>query len=193
MKYLKNQYHIIAIFLFTIGIVLFLFLAACTRTTLDYRGFALDANGRLFIGKSQKIDVYDKDGSIKYSVFSKVFARGYTFTIQEETLYVSTGSRSYKMSLTGDILEEYEENPPYTYNQLQRNKWRYMSNSGTEYSFRLLGRCSITDSDSNILWQEPIISSIVRVGLFSSVFFWIIMVASFALLNLKRWYPPKSV
>lgn len=116
-----------------LGIILFICMVMLVSGTvsLTMNGFAVDAEGQLYIGQAKKIIVL-KDGSI-VKTLSPQTSRAYAFTIENgETVVLSTSTTVFVMDLDGVVLSQYPDRDSQVFNQLQ-NKKRFVDIFGTEY------------------------------------------------------------
>ena len=101
--------HMIICIAITGSIIIFSFLSVITgKVCIFYKGFAIDGNGNLYIGKNYAIEVLGQDGSVLRQI-SPYTSRGYRFTIEENnTILIDTGDFLYRTDLSGNLKESKE-------------------------------------------------------------------------------------
>lgn len=99
-----------------------------------YRGFAIDSNNRVYVGRLTRIDVYDNN-QFQYSIDAHT-NRNYCFTItNNQTILLSNAQTVYEMSLEGDVIDEYEDKYTQTINELRKYRNKFTADDGTEYRY----------------------------------------------------------
>lgn len=182
----KKQKFILVLALTSI-LIIFLLLVALSKTTLDYRGFSVDGAGRVYVGKSNRIDVYGRDGAVVHSICPKAISRGYTFAVQQDYLCIATGSHVFKYSLAGEFIEQRLDDT-YTYDQFQEHKWKSISEEGDTYRFRFWGKLSIIKNETTTVWEEGTFSAVIRCGFIISAIMWFLSVIYFVASNQHDWW-----
>ena len=188
---IKKQ-KIILVLMSTSVFLAFLILTAFSKTTLDYQGFSIDAAGQVYIGKSNRIDVYCGSNEVVHSFFHNAISRGYAFAVQQEHLYVATGSYVYKFSLTGELLERRPDDADIYY-QFLGDKWKPTSVESDTYRFSFWGKLSIIKNETTIIWEESTFSAIVRCGFIISSIAWFLSVIYFVASNQHDWWKKRAI
>ena len=94
-----------------------------------FTGFAVDAEGCVYVGREAQICVYRDDNQIR--TINAQTSRGYAFTIEDDTIFLDTGSQTYRIDLQGNVVEE---SP--TLSNSAKEKLRKVKVSGASYSYR---------------------------------------------------------
>ena len=133
------------------SVVMFFLLTG--KVNLFYTGFALDSQGRLYVGKASKIDVWE-DGRYITSI-SPQTSHGYAFTIQHDSILLAANSNLYTMDLSGNILTQKEDAHTQEYNRLYAQRKRFTQTDGVSYrSQNCMGYYTISCMDNQN--DEPI-------------------------------------
>ena len=132
--------------------------------TLWINGFAVDKNGRLYIGNAKEIHVFEDGKQIKK--LNPRTSRSYVFTITDDnTILLSTSSKVYSMDLEGNILHQKTDPGADTYNQLSYSKNNFITSTGDTYKLRnIIGWWVIVKNDSQIVWNMGLLSYLVLVA-----------------------------
>jgi len=124
---------------------------------LSYNGFAVDEQGRLYLGRQKRIDVIDK--GVVVDEYDAPF-RGYALSFSNGLLIVDLGDERCILDSTGRIVLR-EEDHEYT------NKHSFVSENGTRYIMRnVLLRPSIYMGQGEykeLLYQMPIFDYVVKI------------------------------
>ena len=154
----------LAVFCIVLALIVFPCLAMILTgiATPFIEGFAVDASDRLYVGVQEEIRVYD-NGELAY-VISPQTSKGYAFTITEDDqILLSTSSITYRMSLSGDILEKNEEDSVSLYNELNWGKKQFVSASGDEYRMKsYLGWTRIIKNGEERVYRISVLSFAVK-------------------------------
>ena len=157
MKMLKIYIGII----FPLVLICFCFIIS-GNVTMGYSGFGIDSSDTLYIGTDTAIEKYD-DGK-KVGEINPQTSRGYVFTIQNDTILLSTASYVYNIGLDGTVISKEEETSTKTFNKIQREKNCFVASDGKEYNFKsFFGRCYIEDNAGTVIYKMPLLDYIVKV------------------------------
>lgn len=130
--------------------------------SLSFNGFAVDSSNYLYVGKNDKIEVYDQNTLIR--TIDPKTSRAYSFTIQDDTILLSTSVTVYEMDLDGNVLNDYEDTYTKVYNKLERNKYRFTAQDGTEYSVKhRFSRMQIVQNEDNCIYQMPLFDFVIGI------------------------------
>ncbi len=117
------------------------------------RSFAVDSAGRLYIGRSSQIEIYE-NGSLINSI-SALTSRGYAFTIENDTIVLSTASTVYEMDLSGNVQAEYADTMSRVYHAHTENR-QFTDARGNVYKRSSpWGRLQIA-CEGEICYQMPV-------------------------------------
>ena len=151
------------------GVVMFFcfFLQLSGQVSFSTKGFAVDSEGQLYVGREGEIAVL-KDGECVRTISPRT-SRSYVFTItDEQTILLSTSSTVYTMDLSGNVLTEQPDEGTKVYNQLQHKK-SFTDVHGAKYTMRSpWGRTSVY-KDGVRIYEIPTLDYIVRILLIVSV------------------------
>lgn len=165
---MKKYYPFMAIGV-VFGVVMFFcfFLQLSGQVSFSTKGFAVDSEGQLYVGREGEIAVL-KDGECVRTISPRT-SRSYVFTItDEQTILLSTSSTVYTMDLSGNVLTEQPDEGTKVYNQLQHKK-SFTDVHGAKYTMRSpWGRTSVY-KDGVRIYEIPTLDYIVRILLIVSV------------------------
>ena len=132
---LRKYYFLMLLGAIVGAVMLFcLYLLVSGKASLAINGFAVDAEGRLYIGQEDEIVVF-KNG-VCVQTISPHTSRTYAFTVtDDQTILLSTSTKVYTMDLAGNILTEQLDEGTRIYNQLQHKK-SFKDVNGAEYVLR---------------------------------------------------------
>ena len=154
------KYFLLFILVISIIMIPCLILIIGGHATLSIAGFAVDESGRLYVGTASEIQIYENNELV--GTLSPKTSRSYAFTIKDNKLLLSTASQVYLMDLDGNVLETKEDLGASTFNQLQRQRKRFVSDNDTYRLKNTWGRAKIVKNDSEIVYQISIASVIVK-------------------------------
>ena len=177
----------LAIFSIVNALIVFscLFLLISGNVNLFVSGFAVDSQDRLYVGKENRIDVYE-NGNVLYSINPRT-SKSYTFTITNDTIVLSTASTVYHLDLEGQEISSYEDKGADTYNQINYHKRKFTSPKGDEYKLvSFLGRTKIVKNKTSVVYQLSLLSFAVKLSL-AAVFISLFIFAPYmAIAGLKK-------
>lgn len=138
------------------------------KVALFYSGFAIDSSDVLYVGTDAKIQKF-YDGELIGTISPKT-TRGYAFTIQKnDTILLSTASSVYIMDLSGNVIDKHEDIDTKIFNELQKSKNTFTSQSNREYVMKSqLGRTTIY-SEKDIIYQMPMMDYIIKILFFAAI------------------------
>lgn len=103
-----NKKYIIILFLLWSSLLSIFLLQRFGFVTTSYKGFAVDENESIYIGREKYIDVYAPTGDYQKTI-SSVTSRGYRFNIEgDNVLRIDTGTELYEVSLNYENVKETE-------------------------------------------------------------------------------------
>lgn len=157
------------LFLF-VGIVaplifIILILILTNSISLSYKGFAIDSQDNLYVGKDGGvIGVYSNGKLIKN--ISLMTSKGYAFTIKNDRLVVAALSSVYTLDLEGNILEKHDD-LSIEYNKIFKEKNNFIDSDGNSYCLKeFLGYYSIRAEDDTKIFDMPVFDYVVKILLF---------------------------
>ena len=153
---MKKNKGILILFAFISGGVFF-FCLLCVligSVARTYNGFAVDSNGKIYIGSGHRIKIYEDQQII--GEITTGTSRGFAFTIQgNDTILLSTSTVVYIMTLDGKIIDQYDDTDTSIYNRYQKNK-EFRTSDGILYrAYNTWGRMKIYKEDV-VIYQAPI-------------------------------------
>lgn len=165
MKKFKNLLS----FAFCVVVILFLSLGLIMSNTvyINWNGFGIDSEERVYIGNNSKIDVYQNGGYI--GSISLPPYRTYSFTIQgNDTILLSNSLDVYNYDLSGAELSSRPDDQCTLYNQFKQ-KSSHVSIKGVRYMRKnFLLRYSVIKEDGTIVYQMPLFDYVVKLALIAS-------------------------
>ena len=169
-----------------IGIVVLVCLILILSGTANpaVRGFAGDDSGRVYVGVSRQIYVYE-NGTLVDEIFPNT-SRSYAFTITaDDQILLSTSTKVFLLDLAGNVLDTREDPGADTFNQIMYSKARFVAENGDIYRISsILGWTKITKNGAVTVWQNDMLSYTVKLLLAASMFstmgfiFWIVLLKS---------------
>ena len=159
------------LYTFTVGPLGFIitFLSFLGVINFTFCGFALDSNDLLYIGKSNKIDVYD-NGKYVNTVFE--YDGGYFFTIQDEKLYIAASRDVIAVrDLTGKLIEIIDDSAHIEAKRLEKQKNVFLKDDAEYRATNTMGYYKITklsNGESEVIFRKPLIDYICGVILLLS-------------------------
>lgn len=148
--------------------ILSFLLISTGKVSMSCNNFAVDASGKLYVGKKYSIEVYENGDLIK--TINPLSSRTYAFTIQNDnTILLSTSSIEYLLDLKGNIISSKEDVGSSTYNKIKKNN-SFVSTSGKTYELKsCFGKYSIV-CDNIIVYEMPKFDYIIKL-LYNSSYF----------------------
>lgn len=118
-------------------------------------GLGVDADGRIYVGKSDVICVYE-NGSLVNELDPQT-SRGYAFVVTEEnTILLSTSTVVHSMDLDGNVLTSYEDVGAKTIGKLERARGHFEGADGRTYSMSSkLGYYTLVRDDGVTVYRMP--------------------------------------
>lgn len=92
--------------------------------TISYNGFAYDREGNLYLGKSDRVEVMDTEGTV-IRTFKAKANLNFDFTISNDEIIMVAGNDLYWMDLSGNVIEE----------ELHSKRWQEFLPRGSENIF----------------------------------------------------------
>lgn len=137
------------------------------KVSIEYSGFAVDSAGVLYVGKNTAIEKYDNEKMI--GTINPKTSRAYVFTIQNDKILLSTSAVVYTLDLSGNTIEEHADVGTRMFNELQKTKNRYITQSNREYTMKSHFGRAIIYSGKEIVYQMPILDYIVKILFFAVI------------------------
>lgn len=121
---------------------------------LSYSSMAVDAEGRLYLGRGDRIEIYEA-GTRTASIAPKA-GKSYLFTLQGEELVLSTGKTVITLDLQGNGIDQQPDENGTVYQQLKAQKGTFTAADGTVYTLRHeMLATEVTAQDGTVLYAEP--------------------------------------
>lgn len=121
---------------------------------LSYSSMAVDAEGRLYLGRGDRIEIYEA-GTRTASIAPKA-GKSYLFTLQGEELVLSTGKTVITLDLQGNGIDQQPDENGTVYQQLKAQKSTFTAADGTVYTLRHeMLATEVTAQDGTVLYAEP--------------------------------------
>lgn len=159
------------------------FMIISGQATVTIKGFAVDPDNNLYIGKEHNIDVYKnkqiiKSIPIKYS--------NYAFTIDDGSeIMLSANNYTYHLDLQGNEL--IKEKDTQTYSKLCRIN-NYVADNGDTYrKSNLFGYTRIIRNNYETVYSTPIFDYVILLILVLTFLCIIIFIVIYLLKNLIYW------
>ena len=157
MKLLEPKYRrlmralaIPAVLIFVLSIIA---MVTC-RMALSYSGVAADDAGRLYLGRSDSIEVYEFGQ--KVDTITPRVDKSFLFTVRDGQLLLSTGKTVTILDLNGNAADQYTDENGALYKELKAQCRSFTAADGTVYTLRheILAAQVVTDSGS-VVYSEP--------------------------------------
>ena len=121
---------------------------------LYFSSMAVDAEGRLYLGRGDRIEIYEA-GTRSASIAPKA-GKSYLFTLQGEELVLSTGKTVITLDLQGNGIDQQPDENGTVYQQLKAQKGTFTAADGTVYTLRHeMLATEVTAQDGTVLYAEP--------------------------------------
>lgn len=128
---------------------------------LSYSSMAVDAEGRLYLGRGDRIEIYEA-GTRTASIAPKA-GKSYLFTLQGEELVLSTGKTVITLDLQGNGIDQQPDENGTVYQQLKAQKGTFTAADGTVYTLRHeMLATEVTAQDGTVLYAEPGWSNVLK-------------------------------
>lgn len=158
-KKLDILYAILALSMLCCIVSAFLLLFGIVN--ISYTGFGVDSNGRVYVGRGHRIEVWDAN-QLLYTVQNHT-SRGYVFSIQDDTILLSTGSTVYSMDLHGKELSRSKDINARVSHQLEKDKFAPVVVNDDQYTISyVLGFLQIYQNEE-IIYCMPILDYAIKV------------------------------
>lgn len=130
-RFLRNYILIVWPF-----VMILLIIQASGKVCTSYKGFAVDNDRNLYIGKSD-IEVLDSEGKVINKI-DPMTSRGYKFTInQNNEILISTGDYLYRKDLFGQLIEKNTISNRADDLLSGSSRYKYTANDGTKYVMKI--------------------------------------------------------
>ena len=148
------------------------FMPMSKSVCINYKGLAADSEGNLYLGEDEDIRVYDAQGNFLRS-FSANTNRGYRFTIVNDHIIEFLSGDVLIMNLSGEVTMEYDDSELSRF-EYSINPNKFTATDGTTYQMKswfLRDRVYRTDtsSHSEVIYEMPLLSYIVKIDLVISI------------------------
>lgn len=158
-----NKYYLLKIFAPIIGVIMFFcnIMVATGKATLEINSYAVDKQGKLYIGRDHEIIVLE-DTKILRRINPKT-SRAYRFTIIDgEKILLSTTTKVYTMDLFGNVLSEEDDEGTKTYNELRMKKSFY-DEDGNKFTIRHPFLRTQILKNGKVIYKIPLLDYLVRI------------------------------
>lgn len=173
MKNMDNKVKHIVVLNIIIFLLCFVLTAISIIKNDKIIGFAIDGEGKIYVGKNSIIEVYNK-GKIE-NVIKSVTNRGYTFTIRDEKIVIFTGTKLYYLDFNGNVID-YEDFTGIVTKELRNWGKTFEDSTGNNFQLKKsFGRLQILKNDNEIIFQEPLGNYIFNCALFLIWFLFIFL------------------
>ena len=151
-------------------IILVLFTTSTGKACVSFRGFAVDREENLYLGKAAEIDVLNSQGKFIKNIRVPT-SRGYEFTITHENeILISTSDYLYYMDLNGNLIEKTRINDCADDPIVNKNRHHFKLDDNTEYIMKneflrtKIYRLEYGTEEQNIrlIYQMPMFDYIIR-------------------------------
>lgn len=157
MKLLEPKYRKLMRAL-AIPAALIFVLAIVAMTTgamsLSYSGVAVDAAGRLYLGRGGKIEVYEAGEQV--DTIAPHLDKSFVFTLRDGRLVLSTGKEVTTLDLKGNVIDSRTDEGGTVYKELKPLRGSFAADDGTVYTLRHeMLAAQVTADDGAVLYSEP--------------------------------------
>lgn len=117
-------------------VMFILIIQASGKVCISYKGFAIDDDRNIYVGKSN-IEVLNSEGKVIKKI-DPMTSRGYKFTIDRNNeILISTGDYLYRKDLFGQLIEK-KAISNITDDLLSGlSRYKYTANDGTKYVMKM--------------------------------------------------------
>jgi len=138
---------------------------------IKIRGFAIDSQGNLYVGRLHQIEVYRSDGEIIRTIAVPNY-RSWAFAVSDEdTFIISNTSTVYEMNASGQILSEASDIGGEMFREMYNTTIVYQE----EVSYmkkNCMGWTRIVRDDGTCVYKIPIKNFLInRINILASVIF----------------------
>lgn len=173
---MKNKTSRSILVLFLMIVTIFFSFGAFLTGAISFgvTDFAVDASGRIYVGKTYKVDVYE-NGEISHTIPASIYGKEYAFSIDpEDTFILSTYGRIHEMDLQGNVQRTYNDPAYRVHSKLKSDNTVFISATGDCYKLlNTLGYYRISKNDAEIVYSMPVFDYVMLLTLITS---WIVVV-----------------
>ena len=174
MKYRSNLYQFTICSIWGLMLLIWLVLTATGAISPYVSCFAVDSRDRLYVGKHNRIDVYE-DGILVDSIITKT-SQGYLFTIaygeSGDYLCLASSTHVNYMDLSGKKLDSFEDPGGDVYRQMKRTRREFLSRQSDTYRLHdILGWHYIEKNDAEIVYRISLFSFLAKYALYLAFVF----------------------
>lgn len=153
------------------------------QVTVSIKGFAVDPDNNLYIGKEHNIDVY-KNNQIINSIPIKY--TDYAFTIKDgPEILLSANNYTYHLDLQGNEISK--EKDTQTYSELCRINNYVTENGDTYKKSNLFGYTRIIRNNFETVYLMPVFDYVILLILVLTFLCSVVFIVIFLLKNLIYW------
>lgn len=141
-----------------------LLLLATNLAALSLNSFDVDSEGRLYVGRLHKVEVYQNQKMIQEIKIPRY--RNWELCLQDDdTLLITDGKSIHFIEEDGKATYQQEDTAGNLYRQLRQQR-KVIGNDGKEYVIRYqLLRTMIFDEVGECIYQIPLIDVFVKIAL----------------------------
>jgi hypothetical protein len=135
--------------------------------------FAVDSKDRVYVGKHNRIDIYDS-GVLVESIRTKT-TREYVFTIEpDDRLLLATSTTVYYMDTSGNVLSRFDDPTGDVHRQIKRARKEFVSQQSDVYHMRnVLGWHYIVKNNSETVYRISVLSFLTKIVLWTAAVFFV--------------------
>ena len=150
----------------------------------DINGFDVDASGRVYVGRSYAIEVFDKGEKVAQIAIPHY--RSWSFCLQENgELLLTNGSSVFTMNSSGEILSETADHNTKLHGELI-NRRKILGGDGQQYQMKAAwGWTRIVNAEGESLYRIPFVDVFAKAS-FGVATVFIFTVAVIAIIRRKR-------
>ena len=135
--------------------------------TLNIKGFGFDSKGYLYIGKEMSIEKY-----LGNSLVEKIYphtSRDYSFSLQDDIIYLSNIEDVYELDLAGNVITQHEDLHGKAFVELQEIT-EVTDSFGTSYKLmNSFGREYIESETGEIIYKMPVWQYFIKLLLYLEI------------------------
>lgn len=153
-----------------------LILTFSDMVSVTFNGVAVDSKKHLYVGKDDKIEIYENGELLK--MLKTKTDKVYYFTVQsDDTILISNGMMVYIIDFDENILDSYKDVNSRTYSKLKNSKDVFTASDGTNYYRKShFGKNIIVDSKDNQLYETPAFDYSIKLTVLIVFISWIILI-----------------
>lgn len=138
--------------------------------------FAIDSKDRVYVGKHNRIDIYDS-GVLIDTIRTKT-AREYLFTIEpDDRLVLATSTTVYHMDTSGNILSTVDDPTGDVHRQIKRARKEFVSQQSDVFHMRnVFGWHYIVKNNSELVYHISVLSFLTKIVLWATAALFVVSV-----------------